>query len=92
MKQTSKHGAARCQQRGIPPLIVSLLDDFGSEEHVGNGCTFHYFDRQALRRMESELGGAVVRLLSQWHRCYKVRAADGTAVTVGHRYKHLKRK
>lgn len=91
MKARTTHFTIRSQQRGIPPLISDLLEEFGDEEHVGNGCRLCYFSRRSLRSMRSALGSAIVERLQPWRRCYKVVGPDGVAITIGHRYKHLRR-
>jgi hypothetical protein len=90
--RNSNHATIRSQQRGIPPLILELLDDYGTEEHVGAGCTVRYFDKKAIRRMGSAIGRVVVARLAPWHDCYKVVSSDGCAITIAHRFRHLRRK
>lgn len=90
--RTSIHADVRSQQRGIPPFIFELLEDFGSEEHIGEGCSLRYFNKRSIRKMESAIGRAVVQRLAPWHDCYKVVGPDGCAITIGHRYKHIRRR
>lgn len=90
--RTSLHAEIRSQQRGIPPLIDVLLDDYGSEEHVGDGRVLKFFTKQSIRRMESSMGRAVVSRLATWHDCYKIVGSDGYSITIGHRFQRVRRK
>lgn len=87
------HASVRAQQRGIPPLIDRWLDEYGEEEYDGHGCVKHFFSANSIRRMERDVGRAILRKLSEFMNCYKVVSArNGTTVTIGHRLKHIKRK
>ena len=90
--RTSTHAKARSQQRGIPRFIDELLDRYGLDEHVGDGRTVRFFNKVALRRMEREMGRPIVAQFARWFDCYKVVGADGGAITIGHRYRHIRRK
>ncbi len=90
--RTSIHAEIRSQQRGIPPFIHELLDDYGSEEYVGEGCQLKYFNKKSIRKMESAIGRNVVQRLTTWHNCYMIVAPDGCVVTCGHLFRHIRRK
>jgi len=77
------------QQRGLPPLIVHWLEDFGSERYDGHGGVILFFDKRARRSLERAVGREPVRRMHEWLDAYVVVAHDGTAVTVGHRCKRL---
>ena len=47
------HASIRSQQRGIPPLVVDLLLQFGCREHDHTGAEIVYFDRRSKKRLES---------------------------------------
>lgn len=53
MNMTS-HAIKRSQQRGIPPLIVQWLDQFGEEHYDGRGAVIRYFSLASRRAMERE--------------------------------------
>jgi hypothetical protein len=80
----SSHAAARLQQRGIAPLVVDLLLEFGATEKSGNGTTKHYFDKPARRRLRA-YAGPLASLLEAHLDCYAVVGSDGTIVTAAHR-------
>ena len=84
---TTKHAASRSQQRGIPPIIIDLLLQFGARQHAGDGAEICYFDRRARKHLHSYAGGLISRL-SEALDAYAVVAGD-KVVTVGLRYKHI---
>ena len=86
MKVTT-HASARCQQRGIPPIMLDLLLQFGCREHDHAGAEIVYFDRRSKKRIESYAGGLISKL-SEHLDSYAV-VSDGEIVTVGTRYKRI---
>ena len=88
----TQHAATRAQQRGIPPLMDELLDRYGHEQHDGHGAVVLFLDKRAIRAMERDLGRRPVARLAEWLDAYKVRAGDGTTITVGHRTHRIWRK
>ncbi len=86
------HAAIRSQQRGIPPLIVQWLDQFGEEQFDGHGAIIRYFSRASRREMEREFGSDLVSKLAQYFKAYKVENHEGTVITTGHLTKRIKRK
>ncbi|MCA8016512.1 MULTISPECIES: hypothetical protein [Burkholderia] len=85
----SKHAAIRLQQRGIAPLVVDLLLEFGVTEKSGDGTTKHYLDKPARRRLRS-YAGQLASLLEAHLDCYAVTGAEGTIVTAAHRTQQIK--
>jgi len=86
MKATA-HSIIRSQQRGIPPIMLDLLLQFGCREHDHSGAEIVYFDRRSKKRIESYAGGLISKL-SEHLDCYAV-VADGEIVTVGVRFKRI---
>ena len=86
---TSQHAKQRIQQRGIPPLIVTWLLDFGKQRHDHHGGVVHYFDKQSRRNLERQVGRRVLSRLSGYLDSYVVISTDDALVTVGHRYKRF---
>jgi len=81
---TTKHAAIRAQQRGIPPLVDRLLNEFGEEEFDGHGCVRLYFSRRSVRKMERELGQQPVSLFKRYLHAYKIEScSDGATITKG---------
>lgn len=89
----TKHAAIRCQQRGIPPLIDQLLDQYGEEQYDGHGGVLVFLTKQSIRSVERDWGREPVRRMAEWLDAYKVRSShDGTTITAGHRCKRIRRK
>lgn len=90
---SSRHGAIRCQQRGLSPLIVDCLLQFGEVVHDHAGGMIHHFTKRSLRRVERAWGREPVRLLLQDHRdAYVVTSTDGgTIITAGWRNRRIPR-
>lgn len=87
----SQHAEDRLQQRGIPPIVVELLDRFGASERC-QGAEKIFFDRQSKKALRRHLGGArALRLIEPWLNTYAVVGDDGVVVTVGHRQKRINR-
>ena len=85
----SKHAEVRSQQRGIPPLIIQWLEDFGEQTHDHNGAVILYFTKKSRRRLEKTVGREVTRRVSEWLDSYAVQSLDGNLITVGHRYQRI---
>ena len=93
-KQTSGfsmtcHAMERARQRGIPPLIIHWLTQYGSRKRSSNGAIICYFDRKSLRLLASDAGQLVIRRLSGLLNAYLVISGD-RILTVGHRYRRIK--
>jgi hypothetical protein len=85
---TSKHAERRMQQRGIPPLVVRWLIEFGQIRYDHRGGIVYYFDKRSRRNLEREFGTKVVARLSEFLNAYVVSSThDETIITVGHRYR-----
>lgn len=84
----TKHARVRMQQRGIPELLVDLLQRFGVR-HWSAGATLLYFDKRARRKADSYTGGMLSRA-GKWSNAYLVMGSDGSIITVGHRHARVK--
>ncbi|CAG9172439.1 hypothetical protein LMG23992_02233 [Cupriavidus laharis] len=82
------HSAIRSQQRGVPPLVIDLLDQFGARRPNARGTEILFFDRRARTRVLAYAGGLIGRL-SEYLDAYAI-VADGTLITVGCRYKRIR--
>jgi len=90
MMNMSRHAIARQQQRAIPPLIIDWLCQFGCRITGMNGTTVIYFDKESRRSLCSEVGHIVIRRLNDMMDAYLVMSND-KIITVGHRFKPLRR-
>jgi hypothetical protein len=78
------------QQRGIPPLVVTWLLEFGKMRYDHRGGIIYYFDNNSRRNLERAVGSRVVARLSDYLNSYAVcSAGDDALVTVGHRCKRF---
>ena len=87
----SPHARTRMQQRGISQGALSCLLDYGREAHGHDGSVTLYFDKAARRRLERDAAPAARKQLARLGRLYAVLDGDGGVVTVGHRYRRLRR-
>ena len=86
----TRHAEIRMQQRGIPPLILDWLLQYGQEAHDHQGAIIRYFDKRSIRRLRSEVGSAPVGRLADYLNAYLVES-DGAVLTAGHRFKRINR-
>lgn len=78
----TKHAKKRQQQRGIPPIVVDLLLDYGTEVRApGQQTTKCYFDKPARRRLRL-YAGRLAPLFEEYLDYYVVIGADGSVITV----------
>jgi len=89
----SRHANTRCQQRGLSPLVVDCLLQFGEEVYDHAGGVIHHFTKKSLRRIEHTWGREPVRRLLHDHRdAYVVTSSsDGTIITTGWRDRRIPR-
>jgi hypothetical protein len=87
------HAMVRAQQRGIPPLILEWLDEFGEELYDGHGGVRRFFTKRSVRALERAFGREPVRRLSNYFDIYKVDSShDGSLITTGHLRKRINRR
>lgn len=84
------HSQVRAQQRGIPPLMVDLLLQFGTSEPTGTGVAKIFFDKPSRKRVAA-YAGALAPLLAEHFDVYAVVSTDMTVITVGHRLERIRR-
>lgn len=86
----TRHGEVRCQQRGIPNLVIDWLHYYGEEIYDHHGGIIFVFTRDARRCLERAVGREPVRRMSEWLNTYIVISGDGMLITTGKRYKRIK--
>lgn len=87
------HAEQRLQQRGIPPLVVELLDQFGASARCPGGAERLTFDKPARARLRRALGARGVAVVDKWLGIYAVISDDtGEVITAAHRRHRFKRK
>jgi hypothetical protein len=83
------HAQQRAQQRGVPPLVMHWLLDYGEEDFDGRGGVVRYFSSRSIRQLERDVGQTPLRRMWEFLRCYLVQASSGgQVITVGKRYRH----
>jgi hypothetical protein len=85
----SIHALQRAKQRGIPPIIIQWLEEFGEQTYDHNGAVILYFTKKSRRRLERAVGREVTRRVSEWLDSYAVQSLDGKLITIGHRYQRI---
>ena len=87
MNGITNHAFKRCQQRGIPPLVVEWLLEFGHEKY-DSGAEIIHFDRQSRKAVRRHVGRQIMSKLEGYLDSYLI-LKDGHVLTVGHRYKRI---
>lgn len=87
----SAHARARMQQRGIRSDALEALLAFGSERHLhSKGRELVFFDKKAKKRL-ARAAPAAVREAEKFIRTYAILGSDGAVITVGHRYRRVRK-
>ena len=87
--QMTHHAAARQQQRGIPPLIIEWLVNYGARRQDHHGAEVLYFNKQSRKVLARIVGEEIINRLSALLDTYAVLSDSGTLITVGHRLKRV---
>lgn len=85
------HARQRAHQRGIPPLVIDWLLQFGETEWDHHGAQVKFFTRKSRRRIDQAVGTQTTRRMHEFLDSYAVVALDGRLITCGHRYKRIHR-
>ncbi|WP_228536311.1 hypothetical protein [Noviherbaspirillum malthae] len=85
----TKHAKSRQQQRGIPPIIIDLLQTHGAVERAGKDATTYYFDKAARRKVLA-YAGRMSRAIEEFLDYYAVVGDDGRVITVAPRIKKVR--
>ena len=88
--QMSQHAAMRSQQRAIPPILVDLLLQFGTNEPAGSGATKIFFDKAARRRVKA-YAGPLAGLFNEHLDVYAVVGTDNQVITTAHLTERVRR-
>lgn len=80
----TEHAQIRAQQRGIPPLLMQWLIEYGAEAKAPGGATRRFFDKAARKRLAKAVGVQIVDRLGSLLDTYLIEATDsGRVITVG---------
>lgn len=88
----TKHAHTRQVQRGIPPLIIDWLQDYGTRFYDGHGAEVVQFDKDSRRRLAKAVGEQVLKRMGEFFDVYIVLGADGAVITTGWRSKRFPRR
>lgn len=91
MNAKTIHAEKRTQQRCIPPLIIDWLYQFGAEQYDSRGVITRYFNKASKKQAMQKAGKPIVKALSRYMDSYLVEGNNGKIITVGYRYKRIKR-
>ncbi|MGZ8212886.1 MAG: hypothetical protein ACXWTP_00090 [Methylosarcina sp.] len=86
----SMHAQHRMRDRGIPPVFIDWLEQYGAIEPQ-NGAELIYFNHRSLKRLASYTGG-LSNKFDKLKNVYLVRGNNGKIVTAGYRNESIKRK
>jgi len=85
------HAEKRIQQRGIPPMVIDLLMQFGSASRC-DGAERFMFDKLARKRLRRHLGGdRGLKVIDRWLNVYAVVGDNGQVVTAAHKHSRFRR-
>ena len=82
------HARVRMQQRGIRREVLDALLEHGAERHVHvDGREIVFLDKRARARLARYSPGGAERLKST----FAIVGPDGKVITVGHRFRRIRR-
>lgn len=84
------HAQTRLEQRGISPVIIDWLEQYGAIEPQ-NGSELIYFNQLSLKRLAKYTGG-ISNKIDKLKSIYLVRGNNGKIITTGYRDESIKRK
>ncbi len=87
----TQHAKQRMQQRGIPRQAIDYVLTYGRVSHDHRGGCVVWLDKRSRARIGREEGRQVVRKLDKHLNAYAVMNSDGVVLTVGHRYRRIRR-
>ncbi len=89
--QVTEHARIRMQQRCISDEVLDLLLDYGKKTHDNRGGRIIHFDKGSRKRIQRDLGPDVSGRVGDKFNVYAVLGEDNDVVTVGHRFRRIKR-
>lgn len=85
------HATQQAQRRGISSDKEIILDQYGRREPAPGGGEIVVLDRREKKEIEAEYGKGFAADLSRGAGLYKFETA-GMVITIGHRYRRIKRR
>ena len=87
--QLTEHASHRMQQRGIFPMFVDLLLQFGAREPAGDGTEKLFFDKAAFKQLKA-YAGPLANHIADYLDVYVLVAPDNRVITTAHRIERIK--
>jgi hypothetical protein len=84
------HAQTRLEQRGVSPVIIDWLEQYGAIEPQ-EGAELIYFNHRSLKRLASYTGG-ISNKIDKLKSIYQLRGNNGNIITTGYRDESIKRK
>lgn len=89
VREISNHAHKRLQQRAVPPLVIGLLEQFGSFSRCC-GADRITFDKAVIKRLKRRFSGERgLRLIEPWLDVFAVIREDGHIMTVAHQTRRM---
>jgi len=89
--EPAKPKLTQMQQRGIRSDVLEALLDFGSARYLHfRGREVVFFDKKAKKRL-AKAEPAAAREADRLQRTYAIIASDGAVITVGHRFRRVRK-
>ena len=85
------HARLRIQQRGIQEEMLPLLLKYGKKTYDNYGGQVYCLNKASRERLERECSREVLRKIRDMLDIYAVFCEGNGLVTVGHRFKRIKR-
>lgn len=85
------HARQRMQQRGIPRQAIDYVLTYGRVSHDHHGSRVVWLDKRGRARLCRDEGRCVASALDKHLNAYAVIDPEGRVVTVGHRYRRIRR-
>jgi hypothetical protein len=90
--QFYKHATSRHQQRSIPMDVLEYIYDFGRWDYTSHGVEIAYLDKRGRKRFVETFSEKYSSRLGKFTHVYLILAQNGKVITVGYRYKRIRRK
>jgi len=84
------HAKSRMRQRGIPSHVVNLLLDYGVSTRAHEHASIFFFNKKSKSKIKKDIGVRAFQKIESKLDIYIIER-EGRMVTVGHRYKRIKR-
>jgi len=86
----SRHCEIRCKQRGIPRLVIDWLIGYGNVARRKRADVY-FLDKNSRKKLMNDVGKIAYNRMNDLLDSYLVLSDDGTVITIGKRYKKIKR-